>query len=587
MTAVEREKLGEWLSAYADGELNAEQNAIIERLLVEDEEVRHRLDELRAVSRMVFDLPRHGAPPSILQDIRRQTERDALLGDAEDDRASVPGQSRYGMRLLATAALLAVVVTGGLWMYGVLPGRPLPPGSSVAHNTSKSEEALDGLRESESPESSLSDGSAAPGAVVADARFGKQADLATLEQRISRRAPSEELVNHPFANEMNVVTLTYATDRDRDGSLAVLTDRLRAASVEELAIDPSKPDAPQGGVFIKGRAGVNFVGPQDRQVLVRLPKNQVESLVREIDSQADVDARMQVGPIAAHGRDQVHQLAAAISRGDFSVPSEDPARPAIGGEAEALGDLLVALNIDKHADWLAPGGAPDTGDTGLAPPREAGERDSRNETATPERNGVSLPGGTLEKQSSDGASAEDSLDAKSKRSARGRERGGRSTATAEAPTEQALPPSPESAASGARDDARPEAASETAATDDEHEIKDESPAKEPTVLPVLPDRPSLAARRLAEVRQQVMTREPTAPIDASDADASDAGASDANASDANASDANASASGAFVTLVIQLVSREPARPAPPPADLKLPAAQGTPNHKPLDKVKAN
>ena len=559
MTALEREKLGEWLSAYVDGELNSEQNTLIERLIEEDDEVRRRLEEMRSVSRMVFDLPRHAAPPSIMQDIRRQTERDALLGDAEEDRASVPGQSRFGMRLLATAAMVAVVATGALLVYRVLPGRSLAPDTALVSNTPKSGDDLSDLMEKDSLEDfrskDVATSGAAPGRWLAEARFGKRADLATLEQKISRLAATEELVNHPFTNEANTLTLTFATDRDRDKSFSALTEQLRAASVNELVSDGPSSDARRGGVFIEGRVGVNFVGRQDQQVLVHLRKNQVESLVREIDSAADVDIRMQVGPLGVRGRGQVMQLARAISRGDFAAASNDLARPARGYEAEALSELFKSLSPTKRDDRPSPDDALET--------TAADGHTADRETATLKKNGVSLPGGAIAgAPSGDGAPTEDSPIVKSNRRARRERRVGRSTRAVEAQSTQTPPPSADADTFAEKEATAPGEMAKPARREQKVEPKTDSRDQNRATLPVLPDRPPLAARRLADARRNVATAEAAALLEVIDSASSDADS--------------------YVTLVIQLVSRESARPRalskPAPAKVK-------PSRKPAEKGK--
>ena len=62
MSDIDREQLGEWLSAYLDGELSEEQTTVVERLLREDASARQSLDALRRASELVPSLPRHAAP---------------------------------------------------------------------------------------------------------------------------------------------------------------------------------------------------------------------------------------------------------------------------------------------------------------------------------------------------------------------------------------------------------------------------------------------------------------------------------------------------------------------------------------------
>lgn len=63
MATIDRDKLGEYLSAYLDGELSDSERAAVDRLLARDARVRAQLDELRQTVEMVRALPRRAARP--------------------------------------------------------------------------------------------------------------------------------------------------------------------------------------------------------------------------------------------------------------------------------------------------------------------------------------------------------------------------------------------------------------------------------------------------------------------------------------------------------------------------------------------
>lgn len=550
MTALEREKLGEWLSAYVDGELNAEQNAIIERLLDEDDEVRARLEELRTASRMVAELPRHAAPPSILDDIRRQTERDALIGGAESDRVSVPGQVRFGMRWLATAAMLAVVVSGAYVAYRVWPARQQPMGPPLARNVPKDGDVAIGA--DENAESGV--GASVRESMRSAAASRDEADLATFDQKIARHSSAEEILEHPFANEMNVVTLAYATDKDRDASLAELTRQLRATRVRAIDAEPAVEEIADAPVFLEGRAGVNYEASNERQLLLRVPKRGIETVVNQLDASGRAEPSMQVGPISVRGRSGMVQLAQTISRGDFSPPSDDPDGSPIGAEAEALNALLENLNLKDQGGLLA---------KAEEDPADA----ERVEDAVPgkKKNGVILPGGSLEGPTNEGEADERSNATSDIRSRSARSRGSRS-AWPTAPDPQ---PDAESADATTGSDERTPATGESTQEDapptpPEGDGARDDAGTERAVVPTLPDRPPLAARRLQALRERA------------DQEDSSAGAEPSAAAELDAFDEPAEE---FVTLVIRLVSNQPAPPKPAGTP-KPTAAKAKPKGKP-------
>src|SRR3990172_3507684 len=115
MARIDREQLGELLSGYIDGELDAREREIIERVLREDESARQLLLDLQRTAQAVASLPRHAAPASILFDTQANLERSALLNDFPEPRAhQTRGRSSWAARL-AMAAMLGLVLVTGWW----------------------------------------------------------------------------------------------------------------------------------------------------------------------------------------------------------------------------------------------------------------------------------------------------------------------------------------------------------------------------------------------------------------------------------------------------------------------------------------
>ncbi|MCA9243371.1 MAG: hypothetical protein KDA32_05410 [Phycisphaerales bacterium] len=80
MTRYERDNLMDDLSAYLDGELDAHRGAEIERALVADGELREALDQLRAISTGLAELPRVSAPKNLVREVRESIDRPVRLG---------------------------------------------------------------------------------------------------------------------------------------------------------------------------------------------------------------------------------------------------------------------------------------------------------------------------------------------------------------------------------------------------------------------------------------------------------------------------------------------------------------------------
>lgn len=131
MTVFENQQQGELLSAYLDGALNDRHRVEVEQLLARDANARQLLEQLRRTAEAVGRLPRHAAPPSILDDVLMQVERNALLDTAVVRPIGQKGTRRHVRALLSLAAMI-VVVAGGVWyMQGGLERRLSPPGSAA------------------------------------------------------------------------------------------------------------------------------------------------------------------------------------------------------------------------------------------------------------------------------------------------------------------------------------------------------------------------------------------------------------------------------------------------------------------------
>ncbi|MBI4716460.1 MAG: hypothetical protein HY763_01530 [Planctomycetes bacterium] len=134
---MDQDRLSELISAYLDEELDARERAFVEHLIRTDSGARQLHEELRRTAALVASLPRRQAPPSLASEVMRQVERAELL--AEPVRRTVRGGSRRVLvGVLSMAALLAIVVTAGLW-YGRAALAPRPLGTDQLASASRHE----------------------------------------------------------------------------------------------------------------------------------------------------------------------------------------------------------------------------------------------------------------------------------------------------------------------------------------------------------------------------------------------------------------------------------------------------------------
>jgi hypothetical protein len=108
------EQVREHLSAYLDKELTAELTASVVRHLDACAECRTLLDELRATADLLGRLPVRTVPPHIAQDVQRQIERQAVVGEAPSTEEP-PRERTIPIRRVQTwPRVLAVAATIGL-----------------------------------------------------------------------------------------------------------------------------------------------------------------------------------------------------------------------------------------------------------------------------------------------------------------------------------------------------------------------------------------------------------------------------------------------------------------------------------------
>lgn len=139
----------ELLSAYLDGELTADEQAEVERLLAADPAARQLLDELRALSVALQTLPREELGEDLSEKVIRAAGRRVLLEgtpEPDDQNAAVPLSRTILGRVFNTRTVTYASITAALAAVIMLvdPGRNRAPtdklGKEVAVATPKLEE---------------------------------------------------------------------------------------------------------------------------------------------------------------------------------------------------------------------------------------------------------------------------------------------------------------------------------------------------------------------------------------------------------------------------------------------------------------
>lgn len=370
MATVDREQLGELLSAYLDGELDEQQTQLVERALREESSARRLLDELRATADLVASLPRHAAPKSIAQEVGCQLERGELLGDygGVSDRVGRRGSSVWSW--LSMAAMLVLVVGGGLWILHYQGPDRAGPGEDVVAlaQADHEKESIDFKRREKgdadrrvvnagraargrqsvpslSNEAGRSGGPAkkakrpTPTMIESDTahggtgerRFERSINEGTprapavavgIDQRPILSADVAAIRARRFADETIRLRVTLTDEAGRAGVMSRVVAGLAKRRAVDLGGRLGSGDLTGQGIgsfYYQGGPGINFDDADSAQVLVRLPARELEQFVDEITyGVTDKDSvSLAVGPFRFRG---LHETRQALWRIEGPAP---------------------------------------------------------------------------------------------------------------------------------------------------------------------------------------------------------------------------------------------------------------------------
>ena len=347
MSKINREQLGELLSAYIDGELDPEQEKLIEGMLQEDEDAQCLLDDLRRTVKLVSSLPRHPAPDSIAEDVQLRVERSELLGEVEEAGVRTGGWRNPAVVVLSMAAMLALVF-GSFWLTRVdETSSGGPRGNIVALAPGKDSEA-------ESSDFNESIPSAAR------EMEGRLLATASLDQKFRAGMGLDSVLTHRFDNEAVRLQVTVRDRAERDAVTTKLVAYLAERGVVDLAdvaSDERRREAPAGTFYYQGSTDVNFTAGNEQQILLRVSRRELEATMDELAGAAGArNVELVAGPLAVRGR---HGARKALDGPGVAAPGRAAEHPTLAGVYEGV--LLPDAAGDTNAAT-----------SGLPPPRANG-----------------------------------------------------------------------------------------------------------------------------------------------------------------------------------------------------------------------
>ncbi|MHC4696492.1 MAG: hypothetical protein ACYTFA_07115 [Planctomycetota bacterium] len=393
MSELNRAKLEELLSAYLDGEVDSREAKLVEGVLGKDESARRLLDELRQTANVVSSLPRHDAPKSIADDLWSRIERNELLGDLEATPASPRDRWSRLPGLLSMAAMLTLVVGGVLWIInsGQGPGAPqvdrvamapaereepaVPRGAveksairrkgSVERSTdevpAKRKKGTAGrarrhgvARRSELPTHRAKGEANAVSKVPPQprGRIPEQQERTNLlasadvEQKLAAGLDAGNLRHHRFANETVRLQLTMRDEARREALTGRMVNYLNKRRITDLSADKTKGRKrrrPTGGFFYRGQPGTNFDDTNQRQILVRVPRRELDGLFAQVaeDAEAAEEVALVSGATVVSGLGEARNVLRYGDDGGPHVVSKERARTPGGQMATDAADTTA------------------------------------------------------------------------------------------------------------------------------------------------------------------------------------------------------------------------------------------------------
>ncbi|MCK4658227.1 MAG: zf-HC2 domain-containing protein [Phycisphaerae bacterium] len=331
MLSQDEDQLGEQLSAYLDGELSEAEAAEVERLTASDPQVREMLDELRQTVAAVRSLPRRLAPEQLLADIADRIKH-AQPPDGVREQASLAHPKRRpSRRLLAMAAIVIFAVGAGFWALTrmnlsvssrrqqVVLREPEMPADSRQHAAKAAKptrhkkgrgaphtpHVTKGVTMETNEFEAVPESSAALGESLAVRQLSPPAEPlrppASLETKLRCGIKPAEVLEHSFSDEAIRLSASFPNAQSREMTRDKMLEFMASRDIPSLRTDAladADPVPSSLTFFVEGESPANFpVAAGDRQLLVRMPAEQLDALVLETAASSPESLRLGIGEV--------------------------------------------------------------------------------------------------------------------------------------------------------------------------------------------------------------------------------------------------------------------------------------------------
>jgi hypothetical protein len=392
MTDVHYDQLGEQLSAYLDGELEAAQVREVEQLLLTDARAQAMFEALQETSGLVANLPRRAAPSTLVDEITSQLERQELLAAPEQHVVEPTTRpKRILARLLATAAMLCLVAYGTWTIVDLGEAKvgsstsstlalndakdttgdaPAPAADAIARTKKKHLVRRDGTNRrigADSADSAISGAAEAPPS-VGSAATKTFTDQMPLETKLANGADLRVVEDHLFEVEPIQMRVVVRNEAEREAILNEVEQQFASRGAVDAHTSASAArrgpaagsSAATGRVMLRGVMGRNTLptgDEEDAQVLLRVETDELYAMVSNFGHGTAVptDVSLQAGPVQVRGLSQTQTMIRLMddSLQSESMESEESLRDG-SGDDENSRDATAdgASGITPFADFL-------------------------------------------------------------------------------------------------------------------------------------------------------------------------------------------------------------------------------------------
>ncbi len=339
------EQFAEDLSAYLDDELSPEQRRVVESKLLASPEARKLLEDLQATSQIITALPRHPAPPTVIQDLNSHLERTELLAGFDEAETTVVTNRPGWFPRLSLAAMITIVAFGGWWMMTTPASSPTKPRKNQFALAEKKNPTKDPKNSSDRVFQNTTKSTLASKNPKAKR---ETIDTASVETKLAAGVTPRALRAHAFVNEPIRLEIPVRFEHEQAALLKKLSSKLTATSAKDLATGDPTNELVTGAFFYRGRPGVNFGNGSKSQILVRVTRSQLDKVLQEVQNSRHASSMsLKAGALTLKGTSKVSNTLTMLASPDGINEASDSGRT--DAQEKILDDVLVSLGVDPSA----------------------------------------------------------------------------------------------------------------------------------------------------------------------------------------------------------------------------------------------